>query len=82
MQHLIEHVYDHPVITIDWHPFGWEWLDLSITKLTLMIWIAAALIFLLFRALASQQIKKGTRGRYLNFLEPFVLYVATRWSTR
>lgn len=75
MQHLIEHVYDHPVITIDWHPFGWEWLDLSITKLTLMIWIAAALIFLLFRALASQQIKKGTRGRYLNFLEPFVLYV-------
>jgi len=75
MQRLIEHVYDHPVITIDWHPFGWEWLDLSITKLTLMIWIAAALIFLLFRALASQQIKKGTRGRYLNFLEPFVLYV-------
>jgi F-type H+-transporting ATPase subunit a len=75
MQHLIEHVYDHPVITIRWHPFGWEWLNLSITKLTLMIWIAAALIFLLFRALASQQIKKGTRGRYLNFLEPFVLYV-------
>lgn len=75
MEHLIEHVYDHPVITIDWHPFGWGWLDLSITKLTLMIWIAAALIFILFRVLAGHQEKKGTRGRYLNFLEPFVIYV-------
>ena len=75
MEHLIEHVYDHVVIPIDWHPFGWEWLDLSITKLTLMIWLAAVLIFILFRSLAGRQVKKGTRGRYLNFLEPFVIYV-------
>ena len=43
MQHLIDHVYDHHLLTIDWRPFGWEWLDLSITKLTLMMWISAAL---------------------------------------
>jgi F-type H+-transporting ATPase subunit a len=75
MEHLIEHVYDYVVIPIDWHPFGWEWLDLSITKLTLMIWLAAVLIFILFRSLAGRQVKKGMRGRYLNFLEPFVIYV-------
>ncbi|HUU28096.1 MAG TPA: F0F1 ATP synthase subunit A [archaeon] len=75
MHHLIEHVYDHPVLHIGWHPFGWEWLDLSITKLTLMMWIAAALIFILFRLLAAGQQKKGARGRYVNFLEPFVIYV-------
>lgn len=75
MQHLIEHIYDHPLIKIDWHPFGWTWLDLSVTKLTLMMWIAGAAIFLLFRALASKQKARGTRGRYVNFFEPFVLYV-------
>ena len=75
MQHLIEHVYDHPLIKIDWHPFGWTWLDLSITKLTVMMWVAGAVIFLLFRALAAAQETKGIRGRYVNFLEPFVLYV-------
>ncbi|MEA1997672.1 MAG: F0F1 ATP synthase subunit A [Gemmatimonadota bacterium] len=75
MQHLIEHVYDYPVVHIGWHPFGLEWLDLSITKLTIMMWISAALIFILFRALAASQRKKQTSGRYINFLEPFVLYV-------
>ena len=75
MQHLIEHVYDHVLIQIDWHPFGWQWLDLSITKLTLMLWVAAALIFILFRSLAGRQTKKSMRGRYINFLEPFVIYV-------
>ena len=75
MMHLIEHVYDHVVIPIEWHPFGWEWLDLSITKLTLMLWLAAVLIFILFRSLAGLQAKKGMSGRYLNFLEPFVIYV-------
>ena len=75
MQYLIEHVYDHPLIKIDWHPFGWTWLDLSITKLTVMMWVAGAVIFLLFRALAAAQKTKGIRGRYVNFLEPFVLYV-------
>ena len=75
MQHLIEHVYDYPLIKIDWHPFGWTWLDLSITKLTVMMWIAGTVIFLLFRALAAIQKTKGTRSKYVNFFEPFVLYV-------
>jgi len=75
MKHLIAHVYDHPVISINWHPFGWEWLDLSVTKLTLMMWIAAALILILFRSLAMLQRREGTHGRYVNFFEPFVLYV-------
>ncbi|MEA2062535.1 MAG: F0F1 ATP synthase subunit A [Gemmatimonadota bacterium] len=73
--HLVAHLYDHTLIRIDWHPFGLQWLDLSITKLTLMIWIAGAAIFLLFRTLAVKQTKRGTSGRYVNFFEPFVLYV-------
>ncbi len=72
MQHLIAHVYDHPVITIPWKPFG---VDISITKLTLMMWISAALIFIIFRALAVKQRTSGARGRFVNFFEPFVIYV-------
>jgi len=75
MQYLIEHVYDTVLIKIDWHPFGWTWLDLSITKLTVMTWIVAAVIFLLFRALVVKQRTRGMSGRYVNFFEPFVLYV-------
>jgi F-type H+-transporting ATPase subunit a len=73
--HLVAHLFDHTLIQIDWHPFGWTWLDLSITKLTLMMWIAGAAIFILFRSLAVKQRTAGTSGRYLNFFEPFVLYV-------
>ncbi len=72
MQHLIEHVYDHPVISIPWKPFG---IDISITKLTIMMWLAGALIFIIFRSLAVRQRSSGARGRYVNFFEPFVVYV-------
>jgi F-type H+-transporting ATPase subunit a len=75
MEELIAHTYDKPLIKIAWHPFGLEWLDLSITKLTVMMWLAGALIFIIFRLLASRQRKIGVRGRYVNFFEPFVLYV-------
>ena len=78
MEHLIEHVFDKPLVTIKWHPFGWEWFDLSITKLTVMMWVAGALIFLLFRALAVRQRREGTRGKYVNFFEPFVIYVRSQ----
>lgn len=72
MQHLIEHLFDYPLIEIPWKPFG---MDISITKLTLMMWVAGALIFIVFRALASKQRKGEARGRYVNFFEPFVVYV-------
>jgi F-type H+-transporting ATPase subunit a len=72
MQHLIEHVYDHPVISIPWKPFG---IDISITKLTIMMWLAGALIFIIFRSLAVKQRTSGARGRFVNFFEPFVVYV-------
>ncbi|MCE5273360.1 F0F1 ATP synthase subunit A [bacterium] len=72
MQHLIAHVFDHPLITIPWKPFG---VDISITKLTLMMWISAALIFIVFRTLAVRQRSVGARGRFVNFFEPFVIYV-------
>lgn len=75
MKHLIEHGYDTYVLKIDWRPFGLEWLDLSITKVTVNLWIAAALIFIFFRILAKKQQDGNRQGRYLNFLEPFVLYV-------
>ena len=76
MQELIEHGFDKPIIPIGWHPFGWQWLDLSITKMTLNMWIAGLLIFLLFRYLARRPITgKSNGGRFLNFLEPFVIYV-------
>ncbi|MFH1069934.1 MAG: F0F1 ATP synthase subunit A [Candidatus Glassbacteria bacterium] len=75
MQELIEHNYDSVVVPIGWHPFGLQWLDLSITKVTINIWIAAALLFLLFKLLAGKQTAGNTKGRYLNFLEPFVIYV-------
>ena len=55
---------------------GGKWLDLSITKMTLNMWIAGLLIFLLFRYLARRPITgKSNGGRFLNFLEPFVIYV-------
>jgi F-type H+-transporting ATPase subunit a len=75
MRHLIEHGYDTYVLKIDWRPFGLEWLDLSITKVTVNMWIAAALIFFLFRMLSKKQAGGNISGRYLNFLEPFVIYV-------
>src|SRR3989304_4612643 len=73
IQELIEHNYDQVLIQINWHPFGLEWLDLSITKVTINLWIAAFLILILFRALAAKQAGDNKKGRYLNFLEPFVL---------
>ena len=75
MRHLIEHGYDTYVYKIDWRPFGLEWLDLSITKVTVNMWIAGALIFFLFRLLRKKQAGGNRSGRYLNFLEPFVIYV-------
>jgi hypothetical protein len=44
MRHLIEHGFDTYVLRIDWHPFGWEWLDLSITKVTVNMWIAGGVV--------------------------------------
>lgn len=75
MKDLLEHGYDTYVLKIDWRPFGLEWLDLSITKVTVNIWIAAALVFIFFRLLVKKQAGDNRQGRYLNFLEPFVLYV-------
>ena len=75
MEHLIHHVYDKKIVDISWHPFGLEWLDLSITKHTLMIWLAGALIFVLFRGLYVAQKKRGTRGKFVNLMEPLVLFV-------
>ena len=75
MKHLLEHGFDTYVFKIDWRPFGLEWLDLSITKVTLNMWIAAALIFIFFRLLVKKQTGENRSGRFLNFLEPFVIYV-------
>ncbi|MBW7995227.1 MAG: F0F1 ATP synthase subunit A [Candidatus Glassbacteria bacterium] len=78
MRHLIEHGYDTYVLKIDWRPFGLEWLDLSITKVTVNMWLVAALIFLSFRLLVRKQAGGNRSGRYLNFLEPFVIYVRSQ----
>lgn len=72
MQHLLEHIYDHTVIELPWKPFG---IDISITKLTLMEWVAAGLVIVIFGTLASRLSKQQRRGRFLNFWEPWVLYV-------
>ncbi len=41
-----------------------------------MMWVAGALVFLLFRSLAGMQKKRElATGRYMNFFEPFVIYV-------
>ena len=66
MKHLLEHGFDTYVLKIDWRPFGLEWLDLSITKVTLNMWIAAALVFLFFRLLSKKQADGNLAGRYLN----------------
>ncbi len=78
MRELIEHTFDTYVLKIDWRPFGLQWLDLSITRAVFNMWIAAALIFILFRILSSKQSGGNLRGRYLNFLEPFVIYVRSQ----
>ena len=75
MKHIIEHGFDQYVFRIGWHPFGLEWIDLSITKLTLNMWIAAILLIIFFRLLIKKQSGGNIAGRYLNFLEPFVIYV-------
>jgi F-type H+-transporting ATPase subunit a len=54
------------------HIFG---LDLSITKHVLFMWIAALLLILVFRRMASAYKKSPVPGGFGNFLEVMVIFV-------
>jgi len=77
--HILHHILDSnewdflglKVPLVEWHPFG---LDLSITKHVVMMWMAGALVVLLFRLAVRRQGELVPRG-LRNALEVLVLFI-------
>jgi len=73
--HLFHHLNDEVVYPIPPVQLGALSLDISITKLVIMIWIACALNLVVFGTLARKSQSLVPTGRFHNLFESLVLFV-------
>lgn len=73
--HLFHHLKDEVVYPIPPVQLGALSLDISITKLVIMIWIACALNIAVFGTLARKSKSLVPTGRFQNLFESLVLFV-------
>lgn len=73
--HLFHHLRDEVVLPLPHVRVGGLDVDLSITKLVVMLWVVVALNAVLFGVLARKSRSIVPRGRYHNLLESLVLFV-------
>ncbi|MFN0150118.1 MAG: F0F1 ATP synthase subunit A [bacterium] len=73
--HLFHHLNDEVVFPIAPVQIGAVSVDMSITKLVIMIWIACALNLAIFGTLARKSRSLVPTGRFQNFFESLVVFV-------
>jgi F-type H+-transporting ATPase subunit a len=73
--HLFHHLQDEVVFPLPVVNVGGIAIDLSVTKLVVMIWIVCALNLLIFGTLAAKSRSLVPRGRFHNLFEALVVFV-------
>jgi ATP synthase subunit 6 len=73
--HLFHHLQDQVVFPLPVVQLGALNLDLSVTKLVLMIWLACVINLVVFVALARKSASLVPAGRFANLFESLVIFV-------